>query len=95
MSDNPAFTARASRLQEKMEKKLRKSVIVQNKSSDICSSKDLESVISEDGEKYESLFNDKYEIKEKTGEGAHGVVKKCIDRSSQEVCAVKTMKLDQ
>jgi serine/threonine protein kinase len=40
------------------------------------------------------LFNDRYELKEKAGEGAHGVVKRCIDKRTKEVCAVKIQPLE-
>ena len=34
-------------------------------------------------------------MREKAGEGAHGVVKKCLERSTGEICAVKTIKLER
>ena len=36
-----------------------------------------------------NLFEEKYEICEKLGEGANGVVKRCVDRNTGEVFAVK------
>jgi hypothetical protein len=32
---------------------------------------------------------------EKAGEGAHGVVKKCFDKKTEQVFAVKTMNLER
>ena len=31
---------------------------------------------------------------DKIGEGAHGLVKKCIDKQSRELCAVKVLTLE-
>lgn len=40
-----------------------------------------------------SLFNEKYTMGQKTGQGAHGVVKRCYDRNTGQVYAVKTLTL--
>lgn len=32
---------------------------------------------------------------EKIGEGAHGVIHRCIDRQTKEECAVKTLALEK
>jgi hypothetical protein len=45
-------------------------------------------------EKFPSLFKDQFEVAEKIGEGAHGIVRKCVCRGSGEVRAVKTFRLE-
>jgi serine/threonine protein kinase len=37
---------------------------------------------------------DKYILGEKIGEGAHGIVKKCYDKDTNKLYAVKTIRLD-
>ena len=41
------------------------------------------------------MFKDKYDIGEKIGEGAHGVVKKCYCKETGQLYAVKTISLDR
>jgi hypothetical protein len=42
-----------------------------------------------------SKFYEKYEMGEKIGEGAHGLVKKCYLVATGEVFAVKAMTMDE
>jgi serine/threonine protein kinase len=37
-------------------------------------------------------FEEKYEVKEKIGEGAHGVVSKCVRLETKKIYAVKTLR---
>ena len=37
-------------------------------------------------------FEEKYEVLQKIGEGAHGVVSKCISKKTKKIFAVKTLR---
>ena len=50
-----------------------------------------EDIPSDEDDTETSLFNEKYTMGEKAGEGAHGVVKRCYDRTTGQVYAVKTL----
>lgn len=50
---------------------------------------------SEEEERFRSLFKDKYTLGEKIGEGAHGVVRHCTEKSTGRGFAVKTITLDR
>jgi len=40
-------------------------------------------------------FHEKYTIGDKIGEGSNGLVKKCYLKSTEELFAVKAMKMDE
>jgi serine/threonine protein kinase len=58
-------------------------------------SKVFSDIESDDEKRFHSLFKDKYLMGEKIGEGAHGVVRHCIEKSTNLGFAVKTISLDR
>lgn len=50
---------------------------------------------SDSSDKFHSLFKDKYTLGDKIGEGAHGVVRNCFSKATNERYAVKTITLDR
>lgn len=54
----------------------------------------IESEDESEDEKKKNYFEEVYELGQKIGEGAHGLVRKCCDKKTGVVLAVKTMRLD-
>ena len=50
---------------------------------------------SDEDDTNSSLFHERYDLGEKAGEGAHGVVKKCLDKNTGSIFAVKTLTLER
>jgi hypothetical protein len=94
LKEMPIMKQIATQVEQKIEKnRTRRASMAIDKElsvSNVLSDSDLDS-----SEKYPSLFLDKYELGDKIGEGAHGIVKKCFCKLTGKLYAVKTFGLDR